>query len=171
MTLKEYILDDHTINGKLDKDWLEASAYDGLGYMWFGEYENFLEKWKDDDDIDLQFQEHIECYILPEIKRKGGWEYTFFENLTIDKALEISKNVKLDNNPWVADVLYKDKSLCVKYGYLAKINPRYENVARILNTIQGLIKGTCEISYTRQCNWVLEDLEEVEEEKRLYVKN
>lgn len=159
MYLIDYIVEENTDeNGELNKEWLEIDAYDGLNYTWFGEYENFLDKWKDDDDIGATFQEIIECAILPEIKRKEGWEYTFFENLTIEKALEISRNVCLENNPWVADVTYKGKSLCEKYGWPAKISPRYENVARILDTIQGIIKGTCNISYTRQCNWVLEDL-------------
>lgn len=158
MTLREDIIEEHTVDGQIDKEWLRISAHDGCGFIWFGEYEDYLEKIK--DDAQDTFEEIIHNCILEDIERKGGWEYTFFENLSIDKALEISQNITLDNNPWVADVLYKGKSLCECYGWPAKINPKYGRVAKILDKVQGLIKNTCEIAYRQECEYLLENLEE-----------
>lgn len=149
----------------LDKYYLEVEAYDGLGFIWFGEYEKFLEEWKEDDEIQSSFEDLIACE-LQGIERKGGWEYTFFENLTIEQALEISRNIKLSNNPWPDDILYKEKSLCSKTGWPCEISDKYQNVARILNEVQGIIKGTCNLAYTRTCNYILQDIEEKEIEKQ-----
>lgn len=159
--LVDWVVDQAGGFDDLDRGWLEVEAHDGLGFIWFGEYEAFLEKWKDDDEVDSTFEDMIASR-LSCIERKGGWEYTFFENLTIEHALEISRNITLSNNPWVDDILYKGKSLCSKTGWPVELSDRYENVARILNDIQGVIKGTCDIAYTRICRHILEDTEELE---------
>lgn len=157
--LLDFIIEQHTIDGELDREWLQGSAYDGLGYIWFGEYEKFLKKWKEDNEIKEAFAEVVGC-VMNEVK-VGTWLYNFYENLTIDKALEICDNIVIENNPWPTDYLYKGKSLCTHYGYPAEVSPRYERVAQMLNTVQGIVKSACDVAYMRSCEWLLEEREAV----------
>lgn len=157
MTLKEYIIEEHTIDDKLDKDWLEGGVYDGIGFYHQGEYDSFLEKWKDDECIKDSFREIIYSVILDGIKPIGGWAYTFFENLTIEKALEISKDIRVENIPWPTDFTYKGKSLCEGYGYPANISSRYKRVFKILDKTEKLICDTCEMAYRDYCKRLMEE--------------
>lgn len=159
--LVDWVVDQAGGFDDLDRGWLEVEAHNGLGFIWFGEYETFLKKWQDDDEVCSAFEDIIASQ-LGCIERKNGWEYTFFENLTIEQALEISKNIELSNNPFVDDVRYKGKSICSKQGWPVKLSDRYKNMARILNDVQGIIKWTCNLAYTRVCNNILEDTEELE---------
>lgn len=140
-----------------DKDYLQAGAYNGLPNTCFGQYETFLKDWKEEEYIKDAFDEVVGC-IFNDIE-EGTWLYNFYNNLTIDKALEICNNIVIDNMPWPADFLYKGKSLCTHYGWPAEISPRYKRVADMLNTVQSIVKTTCDVAYMRCCEWLLEFFE------------
>lgn len=147
---KEQSLMEYVIERVSDSDLLKDGASYGLNYMNMYEYEQFFEKWMQNHDVINTF-DTVKNILKGSRRKEGSWAYTFFENLTMPKALEISRNIVVRNEYFPDDILYKGKSLCSKTGWPVTINPKYERVVYILLDIQLLIKYACDIPYKRRC--------------------
>lgn len=165
ISFDEYVRDYLQRNGYWDKETIECFSIDGVDWFFPNEYAEAIinESINTADDFLVNaFNERLYFFLeeLAENCKLNGFLYTFFENLTFDKAVHIANRVVYENFPFTTNLLFLHPDS--NDLYRAKTIDKEAKITSMLSNIVHLVKFAFEDSFCSLCFLYLENFENEE---------